>query len=144
MFRVVITEKGGAQRTLEFDKSEISIGRVQGNDIILPKGNVSKKHSRIVYKDNRFIVVDLKSTNGTYVNGRKLTSPAVVRPGDKIYIGDFILTLDDMGASAGSSPPPQGETLGVGASPVASTLPGPGGSPPFASPPPLPSFESPP
>ena len=37
MFTVVITEKGGSQRTLEFDRPEITIGRVQGNDIILPK-----------------------------------------------------------------------------------------------------------
>ena len=95
MFTVVITEKGGAQRRMEFDKSEVTIGRVQGNDIILPKGNVSKRHSRIVLKDNRFIVVDLKSTNGTYVNGRKITSPLVVKPGDKIYIGDFIMTVED-------------------------------------------------
>jgi len=95
MFTVVITEKGGSQRKLEFDKPEVTIGRVQGNDIILPKGNVSKRHSRIVLKDSRFIVVDLKSTNGTYVNGRKITSPLVVKSGDKIYIGDFILTVED-------------------------------------------------
>ena len=96
MFAVLITEKGGAQRRMEFDKPEVTIGRVQGNDIILPKGNVSKRHSRIVLKDNRFIVVDLKSTNGTYVNGRKITSPLVVKGGDKIYVGDFILTVEEM------------------------------------------------
>ncbi len=114
MFTVVITEKGGSQRTLEFDRPEITIGRVQGNDIILPKGNVSKKHSRIVLKDGRFIVVDLKSTNGTYVNGRKITSPLVVKSTDKIYIGDFILTVEEPGGYAGaaeeaapaSEPPP--------------------------------------
>lgn len=109
MFKVVITEKAGAQRTLDFDKGEVTIGRVQGNDIILPKGNVSKRHSRIVLKDNRFIVVDLKSTNGTYVNGRKITSPLVVKSGDKIYIGDFILTLEEpsgAGAGAGAAPAP--------------------------------------
>src|SRR5689334_15551272 len=95
MFAVIITEKGGAQRREEFDQTEITIGRVQGNDIILPRSNVSKRHSRLVLKDGRFIVVDLKSTNGTYVNGRKITSPLVVKPGDKIYIGDFILGLED-------------------------------------------------
>ena len=100
MFTVVITEKGGAQRKMEFDKNEVTIGRVQGNDIILPKGNVSKRHSRIVLKDSRFIVVDLKSTNGTYVNGRKITSPLVVKSGDKIYIGDFILSIDEAIADA--------------------------------------------
>lgn len=94
MFTVVITEKGGSKKKLSFEEPEVTIGRVPGNDIVLPKGNVSKRHSRIVLKDSRFIVVDLKSTNGTYVNGRKITSPLVVRDGDKIYIGDFILTLE--------------------------------------------------
>lgn len=103
MFTVVITEKGGAQKRLTFEEPEVTIGRVPGNDIVLPKGNVSKRHSRIVLKDSRFIVVDLKSTNGTYVNGRKITSPLVVKEGDKIYIGDFIMTLEgDPGLAAPS------------------------------------------
>jgi pilus assembly protein CpaF len=100
MFAVVITEKGGDQRRLEFEKTEVNIGRVQGNDIILPKGNVSKRHSRVVVKDGKFIIVDLKSTNGTYVNGRKITSPMVIKGQDKIYIGDFILHLEDAAAAA--------------------------------------------
>lgn len=95
MFTVIVTEKGGDQRRLDFDKPEVTIGRVQGNDIILPKGNVSKRHSRIVFKDGKFIIVDLKSTNGTYVNGRKITSPLVIKETDKVYIGDFILTIEE-------------------------------------------------
>src|SRR5512134_207227 len=95
MFTVIVTEKGGDQKRLEFDKPEITIGRVQGNDIILPKGNVSKRHSRIVLKDGKFIIVDLKSTNGTYVNGRKITSPLVLKETDKVYIGDFIITVEE-------------------------------------------------
>ncbi len=161
MFAVVITEKGGAQRRLDFDKNEVTIGRVQGNDIILPKGNVSKRHSRIVLKDNRFIVVDLKSTNGTYVNGRKITSPLVVKGGDKIYIGDFILTLEEAaGAGAGAGgfeaqaspapggPPPMGAPPGpppagpppMGPPPSVGAPPGPPPGPPSrpSAPPPLP------
>src|SRR3990172_8611583 len=99
MFTVIITEKGGEQRRLDFDKPEVTIGRVQGNDIILPKGNVSKRHSRIVFKDGKFIIVDLKSTNGTYVNGRRIASPLVLKDTDKVYIGDFILVVED-GAGA--------------------------------------------
>jgi pilus assembly protein CpaF len=109
MFAIVVNEKGGEQKRLEFDKPEVTIGRVQGNDIILPKGNVSKRHSRIVLKDGKFIIVDLKSTNGTYVNGRKITSPLVVKGSDKIYIGDFILSIEDLaggGAVDEDMPPP--------------------------------------
>src|SRR5471032_2674889 len=94
MFTIVISEKGGAERRETFEKVEISVGRVQGNDLMLPKGNVSKHHARLLYRDGRFIVTDLKSTNGTYVNGRKISQATIVREGDKIYIGDFVLRLE--------------------------------------------------
>ncbi|HEY4244073.1 MAG TPA: ATPase, T2SS/T4P/T4SS family [Kofleriaceae bacterium] len=104
MFTILIQEKGGEQRRMVFNKAEVTIGRVQGNDIVLPKGNVSKRHARIVLKDGKFIIVDLKSTNGTYVNGRKITSPLVVKDSDKIYIGDFIVGVDEASASEGDGP----------------------------------------
>jgi predicted component of type VI protein secretion system len=94
MFTIVISEKGGAERRETFDKNEINIGRVQGNDLMLPKGNVSKHHARLLFRDGRFIVTDLKSTNGTYVNGRKISQATIVREGDKIYIGDFVLRVE--------------------------------------------------
>jgi pilus assembly protein CpaF len=102
MFTIVISEKGGAERRETFDKNEINVGRVQGNDLMLPKGNVSKHHARLLFRDGRFIVTDLKSTNGTYVNGRKITQATIVREGDKIYIGDFVLRLETA-AQAGAS-----------------------------------------
>ncbi|MDQ3341228.1 MAG: Flp pilus assembly complex ATPase component TadA, partial [Myxococcota bacterium] len=104
MFTIIIQEKGGEQRRMVFNKPEVTIGRVQGNDIVLPKGNVSKRHARIVLKDGKFIIVDLKSTNGTYVNGRKITSPLVVKDSDKIYVGDFIIGVDEASDQAGDGP----------------------------------------
>jgi pilus assembly protein CpaF len=101
MFTIIISEKGGAERRETFEKNEINVGRVQGNDLMLPKGNVSKHHARLLFRDGRFIVTDLKSTNGTYVNGRKIAQATIVREGDKIYIGDFVLRLD---AGAQSAP----------------------------------------
>src|SRR5580658_4488090 len=102
MFAIIISEKGGGDRKETFDKSEINVGRVQGNDLMLPKGNVSKHHARLLFRDGRFIVTDLKSTNGTYVNGRKIAQATIVREGDKIYIGDFVIRLE--GQSAGAVP----------------------------------------
>jgi pilus assembly protein CpaF len=118
MFTIVISEKGGAERRETFDKNEINVGRVQGNDLMLPKGNVSKHHARLLYRDGRFIVTDLKSTNGTYVNGRKIAQATIVREGDKIYIGDFILRIDGGGATAGADntsgeAPPADQSAGV-------------------------------
>src|SRR5689334_223284 len=142
MFSVIISEKGGAERRESFDKNEINVGRVQGNDLMLPKGNVSKHHARLLFRDGRFIVTDLKSTNGTYVNGRKITQATIVREGDKIYIGDFVIRLDlggvqpaeqeqptaipqDDGPRGGAMPPgmpplpamPMGAPPGMGAPP---------------------------
>ncbi|MDF1562644.1 MAG: ATPase, T2SS/T4P/T4SS family [Deltaproteobacteria bacterium] len=92
---LVIREKGGSAERKTFSKDAVTIGRVAGNDIVLGKGNVSKQHSKIVLKDGKFIVLDLKSTNGTYVNGKRITAPQVVRGSDKIYVGDFIINVDD-------------------------------------------------
>jgi uncharacterized protein (TIGR02996 family) len=96
-FTVVVTQHPvGQPRRLIFDKPEVTFGRVQGNDVVLPRGNVSKRHARLVLKDGKFIMVDLKSTNGTWVNGRRLTSPLVVREGrDRVFIGDFEISIED-------------------------------------------------
>jgi len=106
MFSIIISEKGGAERRESFDKNEINVGRVQGNDLMLPKGNVSKHHARLLYRDGRFIVTDLKSTNGTYVNGRKIAQATIVREGDKIYIGDFVIRLEGQAGDAPAEPAP--------------------------------------
>jgi pilus assembly protein CpaF len=94
MFLITLAEKGGGSQQIEFPKNEITIGRLAGNDIVLAKGNVSKYHSRIVLKDGKFIIVDMKSTNGTYVNGKKIAAPQVIKPADKIYIGDYIINVE--------------------------------------------------
>src|ERR1700689_1790578 len=106
MFTIVISEKGGAERRESFEKNEINVGRVQGNDLMLPKGNVSKHHARLLFRDARFIVTDLKSTNGTYVNGRKISQATIVREGDKIYIGDFVVRIEAASGPTQSQTPP--------------------------------------
>ena len=83
MIKLTLTEKNGEPRLLTFDKDEITIGRVSGNDIVLAKGNVSKRHSRFTVKSpGQIEVADLKSTNGTYVNGRKIGSPMLLSASD--------------------------------------------------------------
>lgn len=110
MVKVKISEKGGQQSNYEFDKPEVTVGRMKGNDIVLPKGNVSKKHARIYGRNGTLMIDDLDSTNGTYVNGRKVTSEHEITENDKIYIGDFILQVEpDQQQQAGGPPqaPPQ-------------------------------------
>ncbi len=117
MFVIIVHEKGGAERREVFDTAELTVGRVQGNELMLPKGNVSKRHARLLYRDGRFIVTDLNSTNGTYVNRRKITQATIVREGDRIYIGDFVLRIESSGAQ--SSP----EEFRTGPSPTVQSSP---------------------
>ncbi|AKJ04906.1 pilus assembly protein CpaF [Archangium gephyra] len=108
MFLVTLEEKGGGTEQIEFEKNEITIGRLAGNDIVLAKGNVSKYHSKIVAKDGKLIVVDMKSTNGTFVNGKKIAGPQVVKPADQIFIGDYIINvepLEEQGSMTRTAPP---------------------------------------
>ena len=96
MFLITLAEKGGGTEQREYHKNEVTIGRLPGNDIILAKGNVSKYHSRIVAKDGKFIIVDMKSTNGTFVNGKKIAAPQVLKPADQVSIGDYILNVEPL------------------------------------------------
>ncbi|HEV8433673.1 MAG TPA: FHA domain-containing protein, partial [Thermoanaerobaculia bacterium] len=50
-------------------KGEMAIGRTEGNDLVLNHPSVSRKHAKLESRDNRWWVVDLKSTNGVKVNG---------------------------------------------------------------------------
>jgi pilus assembly protein CpaF len=116
VFAVVISEKGGAERREVFDRAEVSVGRVRGNDLVLSKGNVSKRHARLTQKDGRFVVVDQNSTNGTYVNRQRIVQATIVREGDRIYIGDFILRIEEIpegaepNAAEGAVRGPEAET----------------------------------
>src|SRR5262252_3735791 len=101
MIKLTLTEKNGEPKLLTFDKDEITIGRVSGNDIVLAKGNVSKRHSRFTVKSpGQVEVADLKSTNGTYVNGRKIGSPMLLSASDRVYVGDFLISIDLGGGAA--------------------------------------------
>jgi pilus assembly protein CpaF len=99
MLTLSLTEKGGSTNELSFDKDEVSVGRVRGNDIVLPKGNVSKHHCRLMVRNGELFVEDLHSTNGTYVNGRKIAEPVPVSTTDKVFIGDFIIRVNSLTSS---------------------------------------------
>lgn len=66
----------------------VTIGRVQGNDIVLPAKMVSRRHCRVEWREDSFYAVDLGSSNGTFINDVK-ADVAPVGPGDEIRIGSF-------------------------------------------------------
>jgi uncharacterized protein (TIGR02996 family) len=92
MLRFVIRTSDDHTTSHTFDRREVTIGSIPGNDIVLGQSHISRRHARIVLKDDKVIVVDLKSTNGTLVNGHRITYPLVVKETDEIAIGDYFIT----------------------------------------------------
>lgn len=76
-------------------KSELSIGRTEGNDLVLNHPSVSRKHARVEARNNAWWIVDLKSTNGVKVNGTLITE-AQIHAGDKILVGSVQLEIKSM------------------------------------------------
>src|SRR4051812_39029200 len=91
MFSVTITDKNGRQRVMQFDGDEINIGRVDANDLVLPRRNISRHHTRITVEDGHLCIADMNSTNGTFVNGKRINGPQVLVDSDLVTIGDFRL-----------------------------------------------------
>lgn len=93
MFRIAVTEGTGSPTVEIFGADEVLVGRVKGNDIVLPTGNVSKRHARIAFEGGQLFIFDLRSTNGTSVNGHKITAPTPLTNTDAIHIGEFKLEI---------------------------------------------------
>jgi uncharacterized protein (TIGR02996 family) len=95
VFAVVVSSASGPEQRFVFDKAEITIGRVSGNDLVLPNAGVSRRHARLAVKGDRFLLIDLKSTNGTFVNGRRIASPIELAEHDVIAIGEIRLSVEE-------------------------------------------------
>jgi len=69
---------------------EVSIGRAGNCQIVIDDTYASQQHARVFESNGGFMVEDIGSTNGTYVNGRKISYPLELRPGDRIKIGKTV------------------------------------------------------
>lgn len=75
------------------EQQELSIGRHDSCDVVLDDPTVSRRHARLVFRDAKWIVQDLRSTNGTIVNGARV-GRCEIRPGDHLALGDEHLQID--------------------------------------------------
>jgi len=82
----VIEDGGGKGRSYPLS-GQLQIGRADACQIQLEDTYASQFHAKITHRDESWYVEDLGSTNGTYLNQRRLTSPAEVNAGDRVKIG---------------------------------------------------------
>lgn len=76
-------------------KGGVTIGRSPGSQIVLPDEFVSSTHARIFARKQFFFIEDLGSTNGTFIDGRRLEGERQIKPGQEIVIGDTIFRYEE-------------------------------------------------
>ncbi|MDQ3981872.1 MAG: DUF3662 and FHA domain-containing protein [Actinomycetota bacterium] len=83
---VVIDDSGADSETISITKDPVVIGRMSTNDVVLSDPNVSRRHAELRRAGDRWLLVDLGSTNGTTVNG-KLAREHELDHGDRLMFG---------------------------------------------------------
>ena len=74
-------------------KDEVSLGRGEENDLVIPHASVSRTHARLMRRDGGYELTDLNSTNGTYVNNQPLRGSMIVANGAEVRLGDVIFVF---------------------------------------------------
>lgn len=88
--RVIVKEKGVTKQELNLGSGTIFIGRSPSNQVPLPDPKISRKHAAIDFKNEHYILSDLGSSNGTFVDGKKIKEHTL-EDGDEIKIGSYTL-----------------------------------------------------
>src|SRR5262249_44685486 len=86
-----LAEKSRA--VLAFKGGSMILGRDPSCDYVLDYPMISWQHARLMRRGETITVEDLGSTNGTYVNGQRISGLVTVKPGDVIGLGSYTLTL---------------------------------------------------
>ena len=89
-FQFVMRTGPNPGKTYELSQDEITLGRDIANNIVVNDPEVSRRHARLRLQAGNYILEDLGSTNGSFVNGQRLMGPHALRPGEQIMFGDHV------------------------------------------------------
>jgi hypothetical protein len=104
---LVIHEGAGAGTEHPVD-GELILGREQASaDLVIPDPGVSRRHARVLPHNGSVVVEDLGSSNGTYVNGHRISGPVELGAGDELQLGDTVVGLRQAPATAPMRRPAQ-------------------------------------
>jgi pSer/pThr/pTyr-binding forkhead associated (FHA) protein len=87
-FQLVIHTGPNPGKVFTLSKSEIVIGRDINLDVVINTAEVSRRHARLYLEGGVYVVEDLGSTNGTFINHQRLTTPVTLQSGDRIMLGE--------------------------------------------------------
>src|SRR4051812_3002415 len=102
---LVIQEGAGAGSHHPVD-GELILGREQSTaNLVIPDAGVSRRHARVLPHNGGVIVEDLGSSNGTYVNGERISGPVELGTGDEVQLGATVLGVEGGTAATALMPP---------------------------------------
>jgi pSer/pThr/pTyr-binding forkhead associated (FHA) protein len=91
--KLSITAGARKGQELRLDRREISIGRADNADLVIRDEFASTHHAKLVLMNGDWLIQDLNSTNGTYVNGKRVGTPVTVKIGIPVQIGNTVFEL---------------------------------------------------
>lgn len=92
--RRVLFVRSETQQGQEFEVSDVVVlGRSDETDVVLDDPYASEFHLRLVSQESGMMLHDLGSTNGTYVNGRRVSAPTELKRGDTIQVGKTVMEI---------------------------------------------------
>ena len=116
MAKLVILSQGMTGRSHELKVDKTTIGRVDDNTFPIAEASVSSHHCEVLLRGSDVVIHDLNSTNGTFINGEKITE-SVLKPGQTLRLGQVELRLEAEGAPGSGAPPPASKPAGPASSP---------------------------
>ena len=123
--RLVFEQGPRAGQVIPLEGEALTLGRGRETDLTLPVEGISRQHARLQRGSQGWVLVDLGSTNGTFVNGQRLQpeQPYLLRPGDQVAIGSLVLGVEGEVAPTASPAPDWDEAAGPAAEPPARSRP---------------------
>src|SRR6478609_9283992 len=106
-YELVIVRGRASSESIKLGDGVTTVGRHDECQLRIKSSQVSRKHCELFEKKGLLLVKDLGSSNGTYVNGKRIQEQRVLEPGDELTIGQVKLKV----AKAGEAPPPPKKTV---------------------------------
>jgi hypothetical protein len=95
-FQFVMRSGPTPGETFPLEGDQLVIGRDSSNAIAINDAEISRKHARLNFQGGKYVIEDMGSTNGTFVNGQRLAGPVVLKPGDVVSLGEQIVLMYDV------------------------------------------------
>ncbi len=95
LFQLVMRSGPTPGATFSLEGDQLVVGRDSASAIAINDAEVSRKHARLTFQGGKYVLEDLGSTNGTFVNGQRLAGPAVLKAGDVVSLGEQIVLMYD-------------------------------------------------